>query len=51
MHVAQKCAAVLGKRHASKQRFEARRLNTLPRAALQAAAILRSTIQFGHNSV
>ncbi|MDX8498758.1 hypothetical protein RFM99_10020 [Mesorhizobium sp. VK4C] len=29
MHVAQKCAAVLGQRHASKQRLKARRLNPL----------------------
>ncbi|WP_292426233.1 hypothetical protein [Mesorhizobium sp.] len=34
MHVAQKCAAVLGERHASKQRLEARRLNPSQRDAL-----------------
>ncbi|MDX8497423.1 hypothetical protein [Mesorhizobium captivum] len=34
MHVAQKCAAVLGQRHASKQKLKARRLNPLQRDAL-----------------
>ncbi|KUM28836.1 hypothetical protein AU467_00705 [Mesorhizobium loti] len=36
MHVAQKCAAFLGERHASKQRLEARRLNPFRRDALLA---------------
>jgi hypothetical protein len=34
MHVAQKCAAVLGQRHASKQKLKARRLNPFQRDAL-----------------
>jgi len=34
LHVAQKCAAVLGQRHASKQRPKARRLNPFQRDAL-----------------
>ncbi|RWB19872.1 MAG: hypothetical protein EOQ40_18210 [Mesorhizobium sp.] len=32
-HVAQKCAAILGQRDASKQRFKARRLNPFRRGA------------------
>jgi len=34
MHVAQKCAAVLGQRHPSRQRLKARRLNSFQRDAL-----------------
>jgi hypothetical protein len=34
MYVAQNCAAVLGERHASRQIFEAHRLNPLLRDAL-----------------
>jgi hypothetical protein len=34
MHVAQKCAAVLGQRHASRQRLKSRRMNPFQRDAL-----------------